>query len=152
MAEAPVPAPPAIETVDVTRVRDAIDFGDGNEWTPDAPVHFQGFEGSGMALGERTTKMLHCKNENKAGRGKSSDEKKRVRTATDNCLALMDSNEKKISWFPDNNNKQRGVLMITGRHHREKGTNKSFAVDDDGTVWSQVVTCSTHQSPGSSTH
>ena len=159
MVEGPGPSPPAIETVDMTFVMTAIDIGDGNESTPQLlsqvaarlSTILEGYyKGSGMALGEKIMTLLHYKNRNKAGQRNSTDEKKRVRTASEGFLILMDSDKKKISWFPGDNNKKCGVLMVTGSHYREKGTNKSFA-QDETTVWSQV-TCSAHQSPGSSTH
>jgi hypothetical protein len=137
----------------------AIDIGDGNESTPQhisqvaarlTTVLQRYFVCSGMALGEEITKMLHYKNKNKGGRRNSTDEKKRVRTAVESFIALMDSNKNKISWFPANNDKKSGVLMVTGSHYREKGTNNSFTKDDT-TVWDQV-TYSAHQSHGSSTH
>jgi hypothetical protein len=154
------PAPStAIATLDMAFVMAAIDIGDGNKSTPQhisqvaarlTDVLKWYFECSGMALGEKIMTLLHYKNRNKAGQRNSTDEKKRVRTASEGFIILMDSDKKKISWFPGNNNKKCGVLMVTGSHYREKGTNKSFA-QDETTVWSQV-TCSAHQSPGSSTH
>ena len=154
------PAPStAIATLDMAFVMAAIDIGDGNKSTPQhisqvaarlTDVLMCYFECSGMALGEKITKMLHYKNKNKAGRKNSTDEKKKVRTAVESFITLMDSNGNKISWFPANNNKKSGVLMVTGSHYREQGTNTCFTKDDT-TVWNQV-TCSAHQSHESSTH
>ena len=158
MGEDSDPAPP-IETLDMACVMAAIDIGDGNKTTPQHISQVAGrlttvlesyFEIFGMALGDEITNMLHYKNKNKAGRRNSTDEKKHVRIAAEDFITLMDSNDKKISWFPANNNKRSGVLLVTGSHYREKGTNKSFTKDDT-TVWTQV-SCSAHQSPGSSTH
>ena len=154
------PAPStAIATLDMAFVMAAIDIGDGNKSTPQhisqvaerlTDVLRCYFECSGMALGEKITKMLHYKNKHKAGRRNSTDEKKNVRTAVESFIALMDSNGNKISWFPANNNKKSGVLMVTGSHYREQGTDTCFTKDDT-TVWNQV-TCSAHQSHESSTH
>jgi hypothetical protein len=154
-----VPAPPAIEAIHMGVVREAINVGDGNKSTPQhmfqvatrlSRVLEGHFEGSGMALGEKITKMLCVKNRNRAGQRKASDGQKQVRTATDGFLSLLDSSENKFSWFPANNNKKCGVLMVTSRHYREDNTDNPFTTDD-GTVWDQV-TCSAHQLPGTSTH